>query len=375
MVTIKSIQLATPNQFFLRRKRKLLIEAPESDCPADEQYVGAFIRNLESLGYTPTEPLFSRISKLALPDLTALNAEVLKVIKELVGEKLFKPFYPNFPRQVMEMSEARLYLNAFVHYWSEGKLFPNTEVVPRPPLKVNGKIALKPLDIGTRAELESVFTQLASSNTSISTADKDDIAWFIAYYGEDIEYLLPEKMPNRETKAVVVARLIELTSLSSRASEFCNTATDVLRLCCALSNGDVSLGEATAFRQFSRPERRLLMQLLEGQNNLVEDMLRWKGRWIRLGERLHPGEFARNCPQAYHAFDVLRNNLPSQTYNRKIEAALAKRDVDGSIELLNLRGGYFARKLDHLLRLDNDSTGKVLDAFSRVTSKVSTPVL
>ena len=76
---------------------------------------------------------------------------------------------------------------------------------------------------------------------------------------------------------------------------FCRTATDVLRLITAMSDGDVSLAENTKFRSLKRRERRVLMALLESCGNIEEDMLRYKGRWIRIGERLHPADFSALC--------------------------------------------------------------------------------
>ena len=58
-----------------------------------------------------------------------------------------------------------------------------------------------------------------------------------------------------------------------------------------MSGGDVSLAESAKFRNFTRRERRALLELLENCDNSTENMLRWKGRWIRLGERPHHGEY------------------------------------------------------------------------------------
>lgn len=49
----------------------------------------------------------------------------------------------------------------------------------------------------------------------------------------------------------------------------------MLQLAVALSDGDVSLAAATKFRRFSRPERRLLLELLEESRSITEDMLRY----------------------------------------------------------------------------------------------------
>ena len=74
------------------------------------------------------------------------------------------------------------------------------------------------------------------------------------------------------------------------------TATDVLRLAVAMSDGDVSLAEPTKFRSFCRSERRMLLRLTGHSGDPTADMLRWKERWKRLGEKLHPGDYSESLP-------------------------------------------------------------------------------
>jgi hypothetical protein len=176
--------------------------------------------------------------------------------------------------------------------------------------------------------------------------------------------------------AFVASLLIRHTADATEfLAKFCRTATDVLRLTVALSGGDISLATATKFRSFSRAERRLLLGLLERQANATEDMLRWKDRWIRLGERLHPGEYVEKYPQTAEAFRILRNDMPFPTFNRAVEKALAQHNTETAAACLASRPGELARRLDHLLRLDATAQRTVLDAFAERAKNVSTPVL
>jgi hypothetical protein len=103
-------------------------------------------------------------------------------------------------------------------------------------------------------------------------------------------------------------------------------------------------------RTFSRTERRLLLSLLERLPDATEDMLRWKGRWVRLGVKLHPGEFQKRYPKTAAAFRVLREDLPFSTFNSSVEKALADKNIVAAASKLSSRPGDFARRLDHLLR-------------------------
>ncbi|MBS2007572.1 MAG: TerD family protein [Cyanobacteria bacterium SZAS TMP-1] len=375
MVTPTAAKSESLNEIFVRRANKVVLTAPASDRPADPIYLISFVKNLESLGYVASQELIDACAPLNLEQLVAVNEDILKAISRARGaHQLFQPLYPDFPRQVMDMNEARLRFNALLHYLTDGLFRPNTKKQARPPLNEDSKLTV--LNLGTQDEFNKIFTRLASSNTSISEQDKADVSWFVERYKDDIVRLLPAVMPNKEVNAFVCARLLEHTNETKKlVPDLCKTATDILRVAVALSGGDVSLAEPTKFRQFKRPERKLLLQTLDARQGITEDMLRWQGRWIRLGERLHPGEFKKRYPNAAQAFDTIRNDLPCETFNVKIESALQTKNIAEILDLVKSRPGDFARKLDHIVRLDGDAAPVVLETFSEVATKVSTPVL
>jgi len=363
------------NTIYLRRRSKMCVAANVGEL-LPLNYAVSISRNLETLGYGLSERLIQALRQLSVNDLETVYSQLVEDLKRLKGaHRDFKPMYPNFPAQVMEMLESKLYLNAIIHYWTGGKYFPKTEAKQRLPLFDDTPLQM--IDLGTEAEFEGLFGQIAGSNASLSEQDREDLTWFVESYGNDIARLMPASIPQKENMAFVAGLLMAHTSTAVDAiGGFCKTATDVLRLAVALSGGDVSLTVNSKFRVFKRPERRLLLGLIDAMGNPTEDMLRWKGRWIRLGERLHPGEFRKLYPRAAGAFDVLRNDLPFETFNGKVEQALAAKDVDTALMQLSQRPGDFARRLDHLLRTaDTVAQQGIVSAFGSVTQKVSTPVL
>ena len=246
--------------------------------------------------------------------------------------------------------------------------------------KLDEEIELKPIGLGTAEEFTGLFGQIVRANTAFSEQDREDVAWFVPAYGDRIEALLPETIPQKENAAYLAGQLLAHLR-RERAVEivagFTRTATDILRLAVALSAGDLSLAKVTRFRVYTRPERALLLGLLDRLPfaAVVEDMLRWKGRWIRLGERLHPGEYAKRYPNAARAFSVLRNDEPFTTFNASVEQALSRKDAAAALSRLVTRPGDLARRLDHLLRLDTQAQDTVIAAFAEVSERVSTPVL
>ncbi len=363
------------NAIYLRRRRRLQLPSATGTATLPPEYIATLLRNLESLGVTFTERLITTCSKLSIEQLVALYEELIPLLREARGaHREFQPMYPNFPAQVMMASEGQLYLNAILHYLSIGQYLPVNEREERMPLLED--VELTVLDLGTGEEFEQLFAQIATSNTSLSDQDREDLAWFIRSYGPRIEMLLPESIPQKETMATVVALLVIHTDPTiERLGQYCRTATDLLRVAVVLSNGDASLATPTRFRSFPRKMRRLLLDLLERQSAIVEDMVRWKDRWIRLGERLHPGEFRKRYPRVAEAFGIIRNDLPRTTFNSRVEHALATADTRQALAILRTRPGELARRLDHLLRTGQSDQESILETFGAIADGIATPLL
>ena len=358
------------NTIYLRHCRKVYVKEG-TDC-LSEGLLAALQTNLESLGFVLSHALLARLRTVSTERLASFYKALVKDLRELVGaHRDFRPMYPNFPEQVMEASQAELYLNAFRHYLTN-RLPATIKEATRPPLAE--RPALQTIELGTKEEFDRLFGQLAGSHTSLSAADKSDIAWFVTQYRDDIVRLMPPAIPFKENLAFVGAQLLRHTSVAGEIlADKIQTATDVLRLAVAMSDGDVSLAEPCKFTRFSRQQRKTMLAWLERSSRRTEDMLRWKERWKRLGERLHPGDYAEAFPQTHAAFSVLRQDQHYLTFNHRLEDCLSRRDAAGALRLLADRPGELARRLDHLLRLG--ASLAVLDVFENAAPQVSTPVL
>ncbi len=369
---MNSTHLLINTEIYLRRRRKIALPVGENTALLDDNLTGALLKNLESLGYTLSGEALARVQTLTASQLKEWYPPFWEAVKKSVGAHVtFKPMYPNFPQQVMEMSEARLYVNALVHYLTNR--LPVFAKEARPEL--DEKTPLRVIELGDETDFRSILTDLVKAKGSLSASDREDVKWFIETLRDEAVPLLPSEIAARETVAIVGALLVQNTT---QGGEWVNarvsTATDVLRLAVALCGGDISLAEATKFK-FARSVRRLLLSLLEGIGNPVEDMNRWRGRWLRLGEALHPGEWKERFPGAYAAFTSVRNGTSAPSFNSQIEAALEAKNLTGAVELLGQRPGDFARRLDALLRRADDGGALVLDEFAQGIARVSTPVL
>jgi hypothetical protein len=358
------------NAIYLRRRSKVLL--PDGAGATPITLLATLQKNLEALGFLLDEGVVERLKSLSPIQVDAFYQRLVKDLRAMVGaHREFNPFYPNFPTQVMALPEAELYFNAIRYYWTGER--PEFEKAERPAL--DEKPQYRIIRSGTRDDFDGLFTLLAKSRSPYSPQDREDVTWFVTQYRDGVRRLLPDQIPCKENLAHLGAELIRhVPDADAILAPHVRTATDVLRLAVAMSGGDVSLKTACKFGKFRRRERALLLSWVERAANRTEDMLRWKPRWIRLGERLHPGEFAGRFPQTAAAFDVLRNNRPFETFNGRIEAGLAAKDTTTVMDLLDARPGELARRLDHLARIDSDPHS-VVRRFAGRAGGVSTPVL
>ncbi|WP_310604948.1 TerD family protein [Anaerosporobacter sp.] len=359
------------NDILMRRKNKVIVSKGTETSP-NNSYIVTIMKNVENLGYTFSGQLFKRLQSLSIEELQSFYIELIPILKSMIGANVvYKPMYPNFPRSVMKYNELELYLNAMIHYWSNGTLYPDEKKNKRLPLFDETKV--KVIDLGTEDDLRDIFFNLCQSKTSISQSDKDDLEWI--FKKRNIEF--PDNIPLKENIALVGKLYLENAPLAQAKDiqRYFRTATDVLRLITAMSDGDTSLATNTKFRSFKRKERRLILELLCNCDVIEEDMLRYKNRWIRVGERLHPKEYDETqYGKAITAFDKLRNGVKIETFAGKVTKSILEENDKETLSLLKKRPGELARKLDYLLRITEDKNA-VIEAFNEVVANVATPVL
>ena len=374
------------NALYLRRRSKVTlpegskvtlpegskVTLPEGAGATPLNVLASFQKNLENLGFLLAEEVIDALKLLTPVQVGAFYQRLIKNLRAMVGaHREFKPMYPNFPSQVMELTEAELYFRAIAHYWT--LKLPEFEVEDRP--ESEDKPRFRIIRLGSREDFEGIFKLLVESKSPFSPQDREDVTWFVAQYRDGIKQLLPQQIPCKENLGFLGAELLRNTSdANALLDRYVKTATDVLRIAVAMSGGDISLAAACKFGKFRRSERALLLGWIERVPSRTEDMLRWKGRWVRLGERLHPAEYSNRFPLTATAFDVIRNDRPFETLNSRIEKALLRKDTDVILDAIDARPGELARRLDHLVRTSHE-TGAIVSRFRALAGKVSTPVL
>ncbi|MCX4985065.1 hypothetical protein [Streptomyces sp. NBC_00572] len=219
------------------------------------------------------------------------------------------------------------------------------------------------------AEVTGVYLALAGSTTPLGEEHLRDLAVLAEHCADGPQ---PETITVRENRAVV-----NHARLRAGAAPLLDTVTDVLRLACALAEGDVTLREPTRFRALSRPYRRALLAGLDAvvaaSPAKLADVSAHAEAWKRLGERLHPHEYP-HWPHAAEVFAVARGERKVPSFDSRMEEMLGRSDVTAAAELLASHApGRLFRALDRLLRgaADGKEREAVLAAVERAAPEVS----
>ena len=126
------------NEILLRRKHKVTInlKTPLNKIAVESlTHLFTFELNLSSLGFSLEQNFALVLAKQPVAVIDDLYKELIPALKALIGaDKEYKVMYPNFPKQVAEVGDAELWINAILHYISFGTWLPEYEKVERAPL-------------------------------------------------------------------------------------------------------------------------------------------------------------------------------------------------------------------------------------------------
>lgn len=397
--------------------------------PETKEMVATICKNLYDYGFKLDEKSFNILAlKFNKEDIVDWYNKVLLIsIKQYLGDDVeYNCMYPNFPQQVMDMSNAELYINAIIHYMSDGRLVPYYETKQRTPLIEIDKLEkLKTISIITPYEaihmVKEITTNLMSSKISLSTIDKNDISTFstYTYYEANLnvyktlkyfgDFIIPNdiEIPNKENLASLSLLLFYTKGIDFIKSKY-KTATDVLRYLAYVNTSDSSLSKPCHYRNIPRRHRKILMSVLDNiaiQNEeldyftshnpsvdigglnprMIEDMYRYRERWLRVGERVHPYTYSKQYPNAVKMFFILRNysKCPIRSFNGHLTKLIDNFSHNNQNLIVSICGmcstrpGEFARNLNRILsacKNPNDSK-LVIREFKKVADRIPVPIL
>ncbi|MFF5971340.1 hypothetical protein ACFY7C_07400 [Streptomyces sp. NPDC012769] len=378
-------------------QRTLRIPAPSGPSGQGAAATRQFDVALMSVGFKLSAGLLAELSGRAEETVVATATRTLDAVRELVGAHVrHNPYFARFPVGVPDTADfwtdcvaqalsaddatrARtlaqlragsvnlLTLPTYGRYQHtyEEMAAAHDELIASAGDRVTVLHLGAPLD----EEVTALYLALAGSVTPLGPEALSDLAVLAEHRADGPQ---PEAIPVRESRAVV-----NRARLRAGRGLLLDTVTDVLRLACALSDGDVTLRQRTRFRTPSRPHRRALLAGLDAvvaaHPAKLADVAAHREAWKRLGERLHPHEYPQ-WPHAAEVFAVARGERKAPTLAGRAEELLRRGEVGGAAGLLAAAApGLLIRSLDRLLRTagDDKELEAVLAAAERAAPRVS----
>lgn len=379
-------------------KRTLQVPVTEGTAGNGETTARQLDVALMSVGFKLSGELLGHLSGLH-PTLVKETAEkLLGAVRELVGDHVrHNVYFKEFPKNVPDTRE--FWLECIVDaLFDEGARAKVT-------LSLSSFGVINLLDLPKYGRYQHSYEEMLTAHKEFIPSAKDQViilnlgkslpkeavrlyhslAGSVVPLNEDDRRLLqelakvcltdpqPETIKVRENKAI-----INRVRLENNQSLLTDTVTDVLRLACALSDGDVTLQESTRFKSFPRKVRRAMLEALNGVIEKapvkLADVNQYRERFKRLGERLHPHEYS--LPHAQDVFAVARGEKKARSLAAKVEIAFAGGNIGEAVSLLATAPGMLFRNLDRILRsVPESELGTLLKTVQTVIGKVSGRVI
>lgn len=367
--------------------------------------LGALLRSIGSLGYTFDKESIVKIAALNRADLKKFYDETFDFLSDVTGlaHNVKTVLFPEFPN-VEDISAEDAFFRTIIHYLgssiSDITGFTVADIttapthaatIPFDEKTVPTVLKLRTVDNKEEVDhvLSSYFKNYMSATVAVPNTKKDtlgDIFEYFAYANKASE-LIPNEIPFKENVVLLFGLLIKhygsIDIMFERLINneinfgFLKTVTDYLRLYTYLSINNYMIGSNVKYKTFSRKIRRWFLKelnTLASNSAKCAEFASYREQWIHVFENLHPGDYATKYPHIYHAASELRGNT-LRTFNSKVEQAFIDGNTDEVVRLLSQRPGLYARSLDRALRNDRIDTVKILDGFSTISDKISTPVL
>lgn len=322
------------NNLILLANNLIEAKATSKTANVDRQLVGTVVSNMIHFGYVPSMEVLNVINRMSKDELTSFWTVNESAFKEITGaNRNMDKFvvYKNFPKEVLEKTKAEYWYNQILMYFGFPNEFFTEEKEDRPALIENK--SLKVLALSKNDSLVKIFNSLMNNHARWSDNQNKYAKHLLKEYDTSIDL---DSFGFKENGIVLIKNIIA-EKLNNKFT--ITTATDVLRLAAAMSDGDIALRESVRFKKFARSERRLLLNILDKCKNITEDVGTRPELWKRFLSLAHPGDFKFKRVSATYA--MLYNN-EIQTFNKIVDAPHKNIEI---LETLKTRPGEFLRRL------------------------------
>jgi len=353
------IKLDINRDFILLDNNLVQLNGTSDGVPVSKGMLATIVANLVYYGFALSKESFDVLASYDEESMINWWTRFEPTLKEYTGDsKNMDKFvvYKNFPQEVLDMSQSQYWISQIFMYWGVPNDYFTQDVEEREPLFE--RLNLKVLHLAVKGSVQNILNTLLKSPAKWTPVQYDSVCYLVR--NEDLDFDIA-KIPFKENMVLLVS-----TVFKEKIAVNLKSATDIIRLAIGLSDGDITFVTNTKFKNFTRAERKQLLAMMESSSNLVEDMMRYKGKWKKLMFALHPGDYAEQFPKVCAAYNVLYNGK-IRTFNGEVETGLLNK-LNSVLGLLKTRPGEFMRRLNKVVEVF-DKEGAL--AFISVLDKLT----
>lgn len=381
--------------------------------PATEAIQKAAFIEMANLGFNV------RLEDLDMSE-TALTQMIRDARKVVGDDRVQKPVYPGFPKQVQELSTLTMLVEQILHYWTAGAFLPAypDEVRPGLPLSdfARAPLALRAVKAGVAGR--EVLEKFVLSTIALSEGDQrlllgayavvmpslEEVADLAgrAKNGENMQHLVTAAavigcFPSSDLVSAIVPRVHTLDGVLRVVLAVCGQRIDQSQGTShkVLSDSDLNAqferavknlsdkdGRAVKLRNLNRSARRALVQRvseLSGgfhADRLVARELLWR----RVMRMVHPYDLTLDV-ESKRAMDIIHGNVEHRVEHRTlaaaVEASFENGDASEVVRLMSENSpGMLLRSVVRILRVaDADGIKALVKAVREQGSRSTVTTL
>ena len=348
--------------------------------------IQSFLNELKGLNFVVNPALIMALASYNEEQCEEVMNHILSLAKESVGDKGYKTFYNEPIEDIAKKEPIERYIDQVLHYVL--RYNPNNEA----PVKVDDVVgSLKELTVQAKFKIitltengyfENLLANLISTKVALSETDSKIITDLLNQLNPAIinNALSESEISFKEVMAQVVGDLVNNGKIKKvSVLPIVKTATDILRVVNYIQNGSAIVDENMPLK-LSNPQRKFILDALEGMSNPEEDLVRYKKIWRDIAKLTHAKRSTH--PNCVKYFEVVFDKRKVWTLNSVVEPLLSDYKESYSLETLkellkalSKRPSELGRRLDVLYRTagepKNENAKQHLSLISLEFSKVA----
>lgn len=379
--SINNITLRHLNGVYVQ-EQKLNIEKVSNNNTLSIAEMATIIKKFQGYGYTFEKDLAEIIFKVDRDYAIDLCREILENIEDFKSDKEYEVFYKNFPKDVMNMEEADIYINQILHYWfgyvPKHESFKNKKKFEYEESEPAQLVELSHLKLVVDSDIEKLFYNLLSSNVTLSSQYLEDVCFLSnGFSGDELEEY-SKNILMKETLTTLSSYVWEKRKIL--IGDF-DTATDVLRFIAKLSNEELNT-KYIHFAYFSRIELDQIIKKLDKIKNSFPDIKRYKKPWHKFFKLNAKKINLKKYPNVQKIMNMLFSKFKYETPKgyfdrvRKNISNMSNKDLEKFIGLYLKFSGDYTRQILSLLNISSKKQYHILiDGLKKCMKDVNTRVL